>query len=162
MQWTSLDYDFAPQPLTGISVKPELPPILQRLPRWRSRDDAVAGGVEDAAPVRRDQLIDDGATCLRLGERAGFIPRHQPAIAGNVGGEDRGQFCALPVGRTRSAAPRRSIAIGGTAARLFNRRSLPPNRTGADCLLSINALPPWPPTTNGRSGGRTQLLDGSR
>jgi len=29
VEWTSLDYDLAPQALTGISVKPELsPPIL--------------------------------------------------------------------------------------------------------------------------------------
>jgi hypothetical protein len=29
VEWTSLDYDLAPQSLTGISVKPELsPPIL--------------------------------------------------------------------------------------------------------------------------------------
>lgn len=29
VEWTSLDYDFAPQALSGISVKPELsPPIL--------------------------------------------------------------------------------------------------------------------------------------
>jgi hypothetical protein len=29
IEWTSLDYDFAPQALAGISVKPELsPPIL--------------------------------------------------------------------------------------------------------------------------------------
>jgi hypothetical protein len=29
VEWTSLDYDFAPQALAGISVKPELsPPIL--------------------------------------------------------------------------------------------------------------------------------------
>ena len=55
-------------------------------------DDAVAGGVEDAAPVRRDQLIDDGAACLEPGERADLVTRHQPAVAGNVGGEDRGEF----------------------------------------------------------------------
>lgn len=29
LEWTSLDYDFAPKPLSGISIKPELlPPIL--------------------------------------------------------------------------------------------------------------------------------------
>jgi len=29
VEWTSLDYDFPPQPLAGISVEPELsPPIL--------------------------------------------------------------------------------------------------------------------------------------
>src|SRR5580700_4685437 len=29
-------------------------------------DDAVAGGVEDAAPVRRDPFVDDGAACRVL------------------------------------------------------------------------------------------------
>jgi len=27
-------------------------------------DDAITGGVENAAPVRRDQPVDDGAACL--------------------------------------------------------------------------------------------------
>jgi len=52
-------------------------------------DDAVAGGVEDPAPVRRDQSVDDGAACLQPGERADLVARHQPAVAGNVGGEYR-------------------------------------------------------------------------
>jgi hypothetical protein len=55
-------------------------------------DDTVARGVKDAAPVRQDQLIDDDATCLQPGERADLVARHQPAITGNVGGEDRGEF----------------------------------------------------------------------
>src|SRR3954471_3286493 len=55
-------------------------------------DDAVAGGVEYPAPVRRDQTVDDGAASLQAVERAEFIARHQPAIPGNVGGEDRGEF----------------------------------------------------------------------
>src|SRR4051794_32235660 len=55
-------------------------------------DDTVAGGVEDAAPVRRDQLIDDGATSLQPRERADLVARHQPAVTGNVGGEDRSEF----------------------------------------------------------------------
>jgi hypothetical protein len=62
-------------------------------------DDAVAGGVEDAAPMRRDQLIDDGAASLQPGERADLVTRHQPAVAGNVGGKDRGQFSLYPIDR---------------------------------------------------------------
>ncbi len=55
-------------------------------------DDAVAGGVEDPTTMRRDQFVDDGAACLQPGERADLVARHQSAVAGNVGGEDRGQF----------------------------------------------------------------------
>ena len=55
-------------------------------------DHAVAGGVEDAAPVRRDQLVDDGAASLQPGERGHLVARHQPAVAGNVSGEDRREF----------------------------------------------------------------------
>jgi len=55
-------------------------------------DDAVPGGVEDAAPVRRDQLIDDDAARLQPGEGADLVARHQPAVAGDVGGENRGEF----------------------------------------------------------------------
>ena len=55
-------------------------------------DDAVAGGVEDPAAVRRDQSVDDGAARLQPRERADLVARHQPAVAGNVGGENRGEF----------------------------------------------------------------------
>jgi hypothetical protein len=55
-------------------------------------DDAVTSGVEDAAPVRRDQFVDDCAAGRQPSQRADLVARHQPALAGDVGGEDRGQF----------------------------------------------------------------------
>jgi hypothetical protein len=55
-------------------------------------DDAVTGGVEDAAPVRRDQAIDDDTARLEPGKRADLIARHQPAITGDVGSEYRSEF----------------------------------------------------------------------
>ncbi len=55
-------------------------------------DDAVAGGVEDPAAMRGDQPIDNGSARLQTGERADFIVRHQPAVAGDVGGENRRKF----------------------------------------------------------------------
>src|SRR5437868_1087103 len=55
-------------------------------------DDAIPGGVEDSPPMRRDQLIDGDTAGLQPGERANLVTRHQPAIAGNVSGEDRGEF----------------------------------------------------------------------
>jgi hypothetical protein len=39
--------------------------------------------------MRRDQSIDDGATCLQPGKRANLVVRHQPAVPSNVGGEYR-------------------------------------------------------------------------
>ena len=66
---------------------------LHRIDRARKvGDDAVAGGVEDAAPVRRDQPIDDGAARPKSREGADLVARHQPAVAGNVGGKDRRKF----------------------------------------------------------------------
>jgi hypothetical protein len=40
----------------------------------------------------RDQPIDDDPTGLKLGKCACFVARHQLAVAGNVGREDRGQL----------------------------------------------------------------------
>ena len=43
--------------------------------------------------------IDDGAASLQPGERADLVARHQPAVAGNVGGEDRGEFALYRMDR---------------------------------------------------------------
>ena len=55
-------------------------------------DHAIPGGAEDAAPVRGDQLINDHPACLQPGERADLVTRHQPAVAGNIRRENRGNF----------------------------------------------------------------------
>jgi hypothetical protein len=52
-------------------------------------DDAVAGGVENAPAMRRDQPVDDDPAGLQPGERANLVVRHQPAVTGDVGGENR-------------------------------------------------------------------------
>jgi len=36
---------------------------------------------------------------VQLGERADLVARHQPAVAGNVGGEDRSQFALYRMDR---------------------------------------------------------------
>jgi hypothetical protein len=89
-------------------------------------DDAIAGGVEDAAPVRCDQLIDDDAACLQPRERADFVARHQPAVASNVGGEDCGQFALYRRNVHPSSSSCRSIASRAIAARHFGRNDLRP------------------------------------
>ncbi len=82
-------------------------------------DNAVAGDIEDAATMRRDQSIDDGATCLKPGERTDLVPRHQPAVAGDVGGEDRSEFALYRLDRHAGFLPGPSIPRGATAARPF-------------------------------------------
>jgi hypothetical protein len=62
-------------------------------------DDAVADRVEDAAPVRRDQAVDDGAACLQPGERAHLVARHQPAVAGDIGCKNGSKFALYRVDR---------------------------------------------------------------
>jgi hypothetical protein len=52
-------------------------------------DDTVAGGVEDATAMLGDQPVHYRARCLETGNRAGFVRRPQPAVTGDVGGEDR-------------------------------------------------------------------------
>jgi hypothetical protein len=61
-------------------------------------DDAVASGVEDAASVRRNQTVDDATAGLQLSVRADLVARHHPAVAGNVGSENRCElsFDGLP------------------------------------------------------------------
>jgi hypothetical protein len=49
----------------------------------------VARGVENAAAMSRNQPVDDDPTSLEPGMRAHFVLRHEPAVAGNVGCEDR-------------------------------------------------------------------------
>ena len=57
---------------------------------------AVAGGLDDAAPVLGDLGIDQFlAMRLELAKRAFLVDAHQPAVAGDVARENRGQ----PVGR---------------------------------------------------------------
>jgi len=39
-------------------------------------DDAVSGCIEDAAAMRRDQLVDNGTACFQPAERADLVARH--------------------------------------------------------------------------------------
>ena len=79
-------------------------------------DDAVAGSVEDAAPVRGDQLIDDGAARLQPAS----VPTSSRAInrcRRQCRRRRSRRVCALLAGPARSAPPRRSIATDATVAR---------------------------------------------
>jgi hypothetical protein len=55
-------------------------------------DDAVAGSVEDPPAMAGDQSVHHRAAGLEPDERPGLVQPHQPAVAGDVGGEDRGEF----------------------------------------------------------------------
>jgi hypothetical protein len=56
------------------------------------RDDAVAGAAEDPPMMGRDALVDDGAAGDQPAQRADLVLTHQPAVARNIGGEDRRQL----------------------------------------------------------------------
>jgi hypothetical protein len=62
-------------------------------------NDAVTGGVEDAAAMRRDEPVHDHAARLKPVERANLVMRHQPAVTGNVSGEDRCEFALYRLDR---------------------------------------------------------------
>ncbi len=63
-----------------------------RLDRARELgDDAVAGAGEDPAPMVRDQPVDDLSAGVQRADRRLLVLRHEPAVAGHVGGEDRGE-----------------------------------------------------------------------
>jgi hypothetical protein len=52
-------------------------------------EDAVAGELDDATAIRRECGIDDLlAQGLDRAQRADFVRAHEPAVAGDVGGED--------------------------------------------------------------------------
>jgi hypothetical protein len=91
-------------------------------------DDTVAGGIEDATAVRRDQLIDDGPASLQPAERANFVARHQPAVAGNVGCENRGQFAFDRMNGHPSSSSCRSIAEAHNQRATFRAQIVRPGR----------------------------------
>jgi hypothetical protein len=67
---------------------------------------AVAGGLDDAAAVLVDQRIDQfSSVALESGERSFLINAHQPRISDDIGAEDRRQPPLYPSLR-QSSAPR--------------------------------------------------------
>src|SRR6516164_1999035 len=65
-------------------------------------EQAVAGGFYNAAPVLLDLRIAQlAADRLQFGERAFLVRPHQPRIARNIGGEDRGE----PAGLAHASSP---------------------------------------------------------
>ena len=70
--------------------------------------DAVAGGLDDAALVLGDVRIDQVAA-MRLEPRqgAGFVLAHQPAVAGDIGGENGREPAFDPLSAQRYS-PRRA------------------------------------------------------
>ena len=65
---------------------------LERIDRARELgEDAVAGGVGDAAAMLRDEAIRDIAMGAEQAQRAGLIDVHQAGVAGHVGAEYGGE-----------------------------------------------------------------------
>ena len=73
-------------------------------------DHAVTGSVEDPAAMGCDQPVDDDPTGFEPGKGADFVVRHQPAVAGNVGREDRRELSFNRLCRHARLLPRASIA----------------------------------------------------
>ena len=55
-------------------------------------DDAIACGVEDAAVVDRNELVEDRPVGLQPTQRADLVDAHQPAVFGDIGGKDGGEL----------------------------------------------------------------------
>jgi hypothetical protein len=70
-------------------------------------DDAVAGGVEDPAAMPGDQPVDDRAGRLQPSHRPRLVRAHQPAVAGDVGRENRRELSF-----NRSIGHERSLPSG--------------------------------------------------
>ena len=61
---------------------------------------AVAGGLDDAAPVFRDLGMEKrGAVLLEVAQRRLFVDAHQAAVADDVTGENRGKSAFGPLVR---------------------------------------------------------------
>jgi len=97
---------------------------------------AVAGGLDDAAPVLGDFRIDElAAQRFEPFERAFFVRPHQPRISRHIGGDDRGEAAALahvasPTAMrrlerysSRCSAFRRTLASGITTEVMARSRS---------------------------------------
>ena len=73
-------------------------------------DDAVAGAVEDAPAMGRHQPVDDLTMRPQGVERSLLVSPHQPAVAGDVGGKDRGKLAFHDQGYpARRATARNSL-----------------------------------------------------
>jgi len=60
-------------------------------------EEAIAGGLDDAAAVFDDLGVEKLApVALQCGERAFLVQPHQPRVAGNIGGKDRGKAALNP------------------------------------------------------------------
>ena len=87
-----------------------------------------------------DQPVHHRATGLELGDRAGLVQFHQPAVAGEVSGKDRGEFSfhrwdghlAAPLGDEYS---RRNRRIGMFPIGL---REATPSVTNAVCRRLVD------------------------
>ena len=56
------------------------------------RDDAVAGAAEDPPAIGRDALVENRAAGGQPAQGADLVLTHQPAVACDIGGEDRRQL----------------------------------------------------------------------
>src|SRR5437660_1275772 len=111
-------------------------------------EDRVAGGVGDPAAVLADQRVDDRPAGAKCRQRAVFVGAHQPAVFGDVGGQDRRQ---PPLGPLRQfGIPSRfdriiTAFVSPAQAALPDNRSLHKRSTPVySRRRTQRGEPPWP------------------
>ena len=83
----------------GVSARehaPDLDRALNRIERSRElRKEVVSGEVHEATAVLADQELDLLAVVAQDVNRGALVLGHQPAVADDIGGEDRSElsFC---------------------------------------------------------------------
>ena len=97
---TDTQLDTVVPPGTGIALGHRLLHLNSTAHRiddaGKFHQQAVAGGIDDAALVLGDCRIDElAAQRLEAFERAFLVRPHQPRIPGHIGGEDRGETAGL-------------------------------------------------------------------
>src|ERR1700733_2586892 len=106
-------------------------------------DDTVPSGVEDAAPMRRDQVVDNGPVGFQPRKRANLVAPHQPAVAGNVGGEDRRKFALYRVDGHACTSPTEYSETRNQPPDLFRRPLVPACSTQARRSAFRHCTPAW-------------------
>src|ERR1700733_6851553 len=99
-------------------------------------DDTVPSGVENAAPMRCDKSVDNGPVRFQPSKRANLVAPHQPAVAGNVGGEDRRKFALYRVDGHACTSPTEYSETRNQPPDLFRRPSFLPVQRKTDGPLS--------------------------
>jgi hypothetical protein len=125
-------------PVALLQLALDLDRALHRLDdAGELRQQAVAGGVDHAPVVAGDEAGHGVPVLAQRGQGRRLVGFHQPAVAGDVGAEDRGQLALHGFGHGRSPLRCRP----GNAGR--PRRPALAKSTGQGRMMVLSALA-WP------------------